>query len=325
MRKVSKPTAPAHETPTSDTHDAQAPQPTAQHRRQFLHRIAGVAVAVGGGTWLAGCGGAETAATNATDPQVGDSGAGEDIHADAQTSDALLTDAGLDGATSDGGALDAGEQVDAKRAQDTTLADGESVDSSDANGADDGATTGADTCSTDAQGSAPQPCAATGADLEGPYYEPKASATTVLAGPKEPGDRLKVSGSVFAHGCTKTVAGATVEVWHADAAGQYRDLTHATSLRATLTTDCNGAYGFDTILPGAYLDAGGYRPRHIHFRVTTPSGKVLITQLYFAGDPYLSPNDSCGSCKSDDASHIIQLNPIGGVKTNQQGVFHIVM
>ena len=295
-----------------------------------------MAVAVGGSGWLAACG-----ATTSNGPQSADGG-GADVGADvgattgeadtgAATSDVVeagdvttsadttgITDAGSDAVAGDGSATLDTAADDADDGATNTAPDGQVADA-----AEDAA--GADSCSTDAQGSAPQPCTSTGADTEGPYYEPKAAATTVLAGPKEPGDRLKVTGQVFGHGCVATVAGATVEVWQADAAGKYRDLIHATPLRATLTTDCSGGYGFDTVLPGAYLDAGGYRPRHIHFRVTTPAGKVLITQLYFAGDPYLSPNDSCSSCKSDDASHIIPLKPVGGVKSNHHGVFNIVL
>ena len=34
-----------------------------------------------------------------------------------------------------------------------------------------------------------------------------------------------------------------------------------------------------------------------------------MTQIYFAGDPYLAPNDSCTTCGSDDPARIIALIP----------------
>ena len=33
----------------------------------------------------------------------------------------------------------------------------------------------------------------------------------------------------------------------------------------------------------------------------------MTTQLYFAGDPYLPPNDSCGSCTSEDPDRQVAL------------------
>jgi len=140
----------------------------------------------------------------------------------------------------------------------------------------------------------------------GPYYEAGAAQTTVLAGPGEPGERLQITGRLFAGGCETALAGATIEIWHADAGGNYRDGAHKTPLRAVMTSDCDGRFAFSTILPGTYLDTGGYRPRPVHFMVTTPAAK-LVTQLYFEGDPYLSPNDSCTACGSDDKTHIVAL------------------
>ncbi|NIN19808.1 MAG: hypothetical protein GTN82_17795, partial [Candidatus Aminicenantes bacterium] len=52
---------------------------------------------------------------------------------------------------------------------------------------------------------------------------------------------------------------------------------------------------------GRYRIMSGFRPAHIHFKVSHPGHEVLVTQLYFYGDPYLWPNDACGkACKSND-------------------------
>ena len=48
--------------------------------------------------------------------------------------------------------------------------------------------------------------------------------------------------------------------------------------------DENGYYAFESIWPGYY--AG--RPRHFHYKITTPSESELVTQCYFEVDPYIN-------------------------------------
>ena len=52
-------------------------------------------------------------------------------------------------------------------------------------------------------------------------------------------------------------------------------------------TNQQGEYWFKTIVPGFYpidLDAGLYRPSHLHFKILSPGMPKLVTQLYFRGD-----------------------------------------
>ena len=70
-------------------------------------------------------------------------------------------------------------------------------------------------------------------------------------------------------------------------------------------------YEFQTMLPkpytvptdgpvGRYLEAVGqhpWRPAHIHFKVTAPGHRPLITQVFFPDDPYLE-NDTIGAVKA---------------------------
>ncbi len=149
----------------------------------------------------------------------------------------------------------------------------------------------------------PATCSITQGDAKGPFYLAGSPAQAQLAAPDEPGDALAISGRVFGPDCLTPVAGAAVEVWQADSAGEY----HPTKLRASLVAGADGGYAYWTVRPGPYLQAGGYRPAHMHYRVTAPGFAEVITQLYFEGDPYLAPNDSCGGCGSDDAGRIIPL------------------
>lgn len=124
-------------------------------------------------------------------------------------------------------------------------------------------------------------------DPLGPYYSPNPPKRSTLVEAGMPGTRLVVQGRVLGLGTTMTcaaLAGAEVDVWHADDAGTYDNVGF--TLRGIFTSDANGKYRIETILPGRYLDGGEYRPRHIHVRVRAPGRKELITQLYFDGDPF---------------------------------------
>ena len=49
-----------------------------------------------------------------------------------------------------------------------------------------------------------------------------------------------------------------------------------------LPVDHTGAYKFDSVMPGHYPDRVC---QHVHYLVTAPGHKPLVTQLYFATDP----------------------------------------
>jgi protocatechuate 3,4-dioxygenase beta subunit len=139
-------------------------------------------------------------------------------------------------------------------------------------------------------------CRPTEEDQLGPYYQPGAPITTALAGPAEPGERLVIPGRVLGMPDCKPLAGAIVDVWQANASGEYYRLQPAGEsdanrfrLRGRIKTDAEGHYRFETVLPGYYeIGFGRSRPRHIHLMVSHPGYKTLITQLYFKGDKLLS-------------------------------------
>ena len=107
------------------------------------------------------------------------------------------------------------------------------------------------------------------------------------------GKVIDLSGRVLdRHGMP--VAGATIELWQANAVGRYMHHgdTHDAPLDpdfqgyAQQVTDADGRYRFLTIIPGAY-PAGDYmRAKHIHFDVRGKWDR-LVTQMYFRGDPLL--------------------------------------
>ncbi len=161
-------------------------------------------------------------------------------------------------------------------------------------------------------------CEPTESDFLGPMYSPGAPRRSVLAGPNEPGERLRIRGTVFGPDCRTPVSRALLDVWQADAAGQYHDERESYRLRGQILTDARGRYQIDTIRPGGY----GGRPAHIHFTVSAPDHESLTTQLYFRGDPVLN-HDSCGpACNTDDPHRIVALSK---VPSGSEGTFDLVL
>lgn len=120
------------------------------------------------------------------------------------------------------------------------------------------------------------PARLTAAQAEGPYYTPGAPERSDLREAGMNGTPLTLSGFVVTADCTP-IARAKVDIWQADAAGQYDNVGYR--LRGYVLTDANGAFTIRTIVPGEYPG----RTEHIHVKVTPPGGATLTTQLYFPG------------------------------------------
>ncbi len=90
---------------------------------------------------------------------------------------------------------------------------------------------------------------------------------------------LVVAGQVFDTRGEK-IPGATIEIWQTDHLGLY-DL-EGYRYRAKLATNAEGKYDFSSVMPGHYP---ARVCQHVHYLVTAPGHKPLITQLYFGTDP----------------------------------------
>ena len=109
--------------------------------------------------------------------------------------------------------------------------------------------------------------------IEGHAERAKGTATNVV------GRVLSPSGD--------PIADAKVEIWQCDANGKYHhpddenDVPMDEHFQAygSTVTDADGRYRFRTIKPVPYPG----RVPHIHYRVTTPGGNQLNTQMYIAG------------------------------------------
>ena len=145
---------------------------------------------------------------------------------------------------------------------------------------------------------------------QGPFYSTNAPTilNNQLALANEPGTRLTISGWVHNLDCTEYIAGAILDIWHADDAGTYDNTGF--NLRGKTTSNNQGFYLFETIYPGKYLNGNSYRPAHIHFKITPPGYPLLTTQLYFQGDSDI-PSDAAASISSgtfDSSNRIVPVS-----------------
>jgi len=123
---------------------------------------------------------------------------------------------------------------------------------------------------------------------QGPFYTANAPyiQNDMLANSNEIGTRLILSGQVLNLECSEVLPNTEIDIWHANGSGEYDNSGY--NLRGKATSNSQGFYVFETIKPGRYLNGATYRPSHFHFKITPPNFPTLITQLYFAGDPYIS-------------------------------------
>jgi protocatechuate 3,4-dioxygenase beta subunit len=135
----------------------------------------------------------------------------------------------------------------------------------------------------DEDGPPPLVCEPTADNIEGPFWKPGSPFRAQLSDAKTRGITMAIGGQVMGGDC-RPLAGATLDVWHADGAGEY-DHT-GWRLRGRLTTDASGRWHVDSVVPGNYLNGARYRPRHVHVKLAAPGHRELTTQLYFPGDPY---------------------------------------
>ena len=134
----------------------------------------------------------------------------------------------------------------------------------------------------------PDTCVPTVESLEGPFYRGDAPEQADMNIWGDEGTVIRFSGRVLEGDCSTGLAGATVELWHADPSGAYDNRSSDMRYRCALRTDDDGRYSVVSLLPGRYLNGSSYRPRHIHVKVFDASGaERLTTQLYFQGDEYL--------------------------------------
>jgi catechol 1,2-dioxygenase len=142
--------------------------------------------------------------------------------------------------------------------------------------------------------------------IEGPLYiagAPLSQYETRLDEGEPRGEVLVMEGRVLdEHG--RAVAGAIVDMWHANENGRYSHFDPEQAeyaLRRRIQTDAQGRYRFRSFIPPGYaippgsptaelfeaLGRHGHRPAHIHFLVAASGQRLLTTQINIPGDTFL--------------------------------------
>jgi catechol 1,2-dioxygenase len=145
------------------------------------------------------------------------------------------------------------------------------------------------------------------AAIEGPFYiagAPRLQPPYVMPRrPDERGEPLVFRGTVSSTEGVR-LAGAQLDIWHADADGLYSQIHPGIpdwNLRGRLDTSEDGSFEVRTTLPPPYeipksgptgrvltgLGRHFFRPAHIHLKVRAPHHEELTSQLYFAGGEYI--------------------------------------
>jgi len=141
-------------------------------------------------------------------------------------------------------------------------------------------TTSPSTPSTIAAPSGVKPCVLSPEMTEGPYFiSGEAVRSEITEG--HPGTPLRLALTVVDVTTCAPIPNAMIDVWHADAGGNYSGFgsmsSNRTFLRGTQVTDAGGKAGFTTIYPGWYQG----RATHIHLKVHVGGNAVHTGQLFF--------------------------------------------
>ena len=159
------------------------------------------------------------------------------------------------------------------------------------------------------------------------------------------GDTVVVRGRVLSPAGTP-VEGAELEIWQTADNGLYSSQDENQSdynLRAHMRLGTDGVYLFSTVRPAPYtvpddgpvgelLRATGrhpWRPSHLHFIVTAPGHRTLVTEVFPSDDPYLDQDAVFGVRErlvmdyqprdtADDLPDVLEI------KDRLAGRFHLV-
>jgi protocatechuate 3,4-dioxygenase beta subunit len=130
----------------------------------------------------------------------------------------------------------------------------------------------------------------------------------------------------------RAVPGARIEIWQCNAFGRYhhpRDTRDAPldpgfQGYGETVSAADGGYRFRTIRPVPYPG----RTPHIHFAITAPGDRRLVTQMYVAGEP-LNARDMLLNSIGDPAARaavIVALAPAPDIEAGAlAGTFDIVL
>ena len=171
---------------------------------------------------------------------------------------------------------------------------------------------------------------ATGASLLGPFFRentPQFESGAQIAKDTKGGTEVVLFGRI-ANAQGAPIPNAQVTVWQTAADGRYdiQNSIEEIDCRGIFRTDDQGNYVIRTVRPIGYfipLDGPvgqmvmaqkrhGKRPAHIHFLISAPGYRELVTALYLAGDEHLD-DDVVFGASGDLVAHVKESDPASPV------------
>ncbi|HYD35704.1 MAG TPA: hypothetical protein VD999_06565 [Vitreimonas sp.] len=119
-------------------------------------------------------------------------------------------------------------------------------------------------------------CIPTFVDGGGPYYQANSPFRTNIAPEVNTGQKLIVSGKVLKSDCQVPAGSVVIDIWQANESGNYEDEWY----RGQVTTQSDGSYYFETVIPLGYGQGTAYRPPHIHFKVWDGQREIITSQMF---------------------------------------------
>lgn len=138
----------------------------------------------------------------------------------------------------------------------------------------------------------------TTSDILGPYYRPGSPMRSNLIPSASTGESMYLSGTIFQKDGKTPLSNVLIESWQCDEHEHYDNTSDDYLFRGTVKTGKDGKYAFKTIVPVPYKDGEGWRPAHIHMRISSSNHQDLITQIYFKGDPHIEKDTAAASPQS---------------------------
>lgn len=171
--------------------------------------------------------------------------------------------------------------------------------------------------------------APTATAILGPFWRkdapPRPMGASVVLNEIPDGDHAWLHGGVCDAATGKPIAGAELDVWHTAPNGLYEQQDPAQpeyNLRGRFVTGADGAFELYCLRPTSYpipydgpageliqlLDRHPMRPAHIHFIVSAPGYRSLVTQIFDRRDEHIT-DDSVFAVKD---SLIVEFVPLEG-------------
>ena len=129
----------------------------------------------------------------------------------------------------------------------------------------------------------------------------------------EPGEPLRIRGTLYQPDGRTPLAGALVFAYHTDRMGLYNTAgaAHSWRLQGAVRTDARGGFEFETIRPASYPDTR--IPQHVHVELATGNGRYHAGEWRFDDDPKVGADERARSARDGEFGWVRPVTRIGAV------------